>query len=212
MTIGIVSLWYNTPELLGEWERLLAPGSWDRAILIDNASSPEAAQAYAESAARCGFEVLTREQNDVVPAWNAGMDALDTTVRVCMASDLIMVDQNWLAEIARYVAPGVLAGPFLRRFVDGTVYLDGSCIAYHEMDWERLGGLDAGYVHPGYVSDVDICWRAVQMGSVLHTCLRLLLHLENYSTKVGKGKIHPTWPANRDRFLAKKAEAEHGSD
>ena len=210
MSVGIVSLWWNTPELLNEWERLLAPGGWDRAILVDNASDETSRAAYAESAERMGFEILRMEENDVVKGWNAGMDALDADVKVCMASDVISVHHNWLIEVIRWVGPGIIAGPFPRRFVDGTRYLDGSTIAYHSIDWERLGGLDEGYVHPGYVSDVDICWRAVQLGIVLHQCAPVLVHLENYTTKVGKGRIHPTWPGNRDRFLAKKKEAEGG--
>lgn len=210
MTIGIVSLWHDAPELLGEWERLLAPGGWDRAILVDNASSPESARAYAESAERADFTVLCMGENDVVKGWNAGMNALDTDARVCMANDVIMLHPNWLQRVANCVMPGVLHGPFGRRFIDGTLYLDGSLIVYHALDWEALGGLDEGYAHPGYVSDVDICWRAQQAGMLLRITDRVVHHLGNYSTQVGRGQVHPTWAANRDRFLAKKAAANSG--
>jgi hypothetical protein len=208
MTTGVVSLWHNAQELLPEFERLLSVGGWDRAILVDNASDADAKTAYQLSASRAGFEVLTLAENNVLRGWNTGMDALDTDVRVCMANDLVMVKPTWLNRVTYGIMPGIMIGPYPKRFIEGTVYLDGSLICYHALDWARLGGLDEGYIHPGYVSDVDICWRAGQLGIALRIAERVVCHLENYSTGVGKGKIHPTWPMNRDRFLAKKAAAQ----
>ena len=205
MTIGICSLWYNATELLPEFERLLAPGGWDECILVDNASSAESAKAYAESAERAGFSVLRMEENNVCKGWNAGMNALSTDLRVCMANDLLMIDPGWLTRVTRDVGPGLMAGLQLRRFMDGTTYLDGSITVYHALDWERLGGLDEEYTHPGYVSDVDICWRASQLGIIFRTFGTPLHHIENYSSKVPRGQVHPTWAENKDRFLAKKA-------
>ena len=208
MTIGLVSLWHNATELLPEFERLLAPGGWDEAILIDNASDPEACAAYTAITDRTGCKVLRTAENNVCRAWNEGMNALTTNVRVCMANDLLMIYPDWLQKATCEVAPGVMVGMQLRRFVDGTLYLDGSLIAYHALDWHRLGGLDEGYTHPGYVSDVDICWRAAQLGIIFRTLGRSVYHLENYTSKVGKGHVHPTWAESRDRFLAKKAVVE----
>ena len=121
MTIGICSLWHNAAELLPEFERLLAPGGWDECILVDNASDIEACAAYAASAERAGFAVLTMAQNDVCRGWNAGMNALSTDIRLCMANDLLMIDRDWLARATREVAPGVMVGLQLRRFIDGTI-------------------------------------------------------------------------------------------
>lgn len=209
MTIGICSLWHNAVELLPEFERLLLPGGWDEAILIDNASSPEARAAYARTAERTGCKVLTMATNNVIRGWNGGMAALSTDIKLCMANDLIMVRPDWIVRATRDVGPGTMAGE-LRRFVDGTLYIDGSLIACHALDWGRLGGLDEAYTHPGYVSDVDLCWRAQQLGIVLRPMMgHSILHLGNYSTGT-KGGIHPTWPANRDRFLAKKKAADNG--
>ena len=205
MTIGLVSLWHNAAELLPEFERMLLPGGWDEAILIDNASAPDAKRAYQLTAERTGCKVLTMATNDVLKAWNAGMAALDTDIKLCMANDLIMVHPDWITRVSRDVGLGIMAGD-LKRFVDGTLYIDGSLIACHALDWQRLGGFDEAYTHPGYVSDVDFSWRAQQLGVVLRYAGRAVLHLGNYSTGT-KGGIHPTWYANRDRFLAKKAAA-----
>lgn len=207
MTIGICSLWHNATELLPEFERLLAPGGWDECVLVDNASDMEACAAYAATAERTGCKVLRTAENNVCKGWNEGMAALTTDLRICMANDILMIDPGWVARVARDVWPGVMAGLQLRRFVDGTLYLDGSLVVYHALDWERLGGLDDEYTHPGYVSDVDISWRAQQLGIVFRTFGQPVHHLGNYSTKT-RGGVHPTWPENRDRFLAKKAAAE----
>ena len=206
MTIGICSLWHNATELLPEFERLLAPGGWDECILVDNASDIEARAAYAATAERTGCKVLRTAENNVCKGWNEGMAALTTDIRICMANDILMIDPDWVARVARDVGPGVMAGLQMRRFIDGTLYLDGSLIAYHALDWERLGGLDESYTHPGYVSDVDICWRAAQLGIVFRMFGQPVHHLGNYSTKTD-GKVHPTWPENRDRFLRLKDEA-----
>jgi len=210
MSVGIVSLWHNAVELLPEWERLLSPGGWDEAILVDNGSSPLSQAIYDAEAGLHGFDVLHMAENNVNAGWNAGMNALTTDVRICMANDLVMIDPTWIFEATRYMMPGVLMGPYLMRFATDTpgesvLYLDGSMIVYHALDWQALGGLDEGYLHPGYVSDVDICWRAQQMGFLLRACPKAVLHLGNYSTGVPKGGIHPTWPANRARFLARMA-------
>jgi len=208
MTIGIVSLWHNAPELLPEFELLLAPGGWDEAILVDNASSDESQAAYVESAKRCGFSVLRYSENDVVAAWNAGMAELQTDIMVCMANDLLMIRDDWLQRLARWTMPGTLVGPYKVRTAEGIEYLDGSMIAYHRIDWERLGGLDPEYLHPGYYSDVDICWRAQRDGIDLHQTPRIVHHLTNYTSRplLDRQGIAPNWRENRARFLAKVAD------
>lgn len=211
MTVGLCSLWHNTPELLTEFERLLTPGGWDDAILVDNASDPDAKRAYQLTAERAGCKVLAMATNDVLKGWNAGMAALDTDIKVLMGSDLIMQDPAWLLNLARWVMPGVMVGPYMKQWIDGQRYLDGTLIACHVIDWQRLGGLDEGYTHPGYVSDVDLCWRAGEAGIQLRKLIPSgVLHLGNYTTGLRKDQVHPTWYANRDRLLAKKA-AKNGA-
>src|SRR5512135_422100 len=98
MNVGIVSLWWNHTELLPEFVRMMKGQPWDRLILVDNASTPEAGIAYdaAIERFRSGASVMHLETNSVLDGWNSGMNALDTDVVVQMANDVVMTDPRWL--------------------------------------------------------------------------------------------------------------------
>ncbi len=180
--IGICSLWWNHQELLPEFVKMFRVGGWDRLILVDNASSPEAALTFRAAVKQLGkgASVLRMQKNSVLHGWNAGMAALGTDIVIQMANDLMMVDEHWLQWALEGIGPGILQGPQCWR--RGIIYVDGSmCVAMRE-DWERLGGLDAErYAHPGYWSDTDLCLRAQRLGMTVRPTKNGLLHLVNYS-------------------------------
>ena len=77
-----------------------------------------------------------------------------------MANDVIMTDDRWLLWSVRGLEHDVLQRPIC--WLRGNVaYIDGCLLVTTKATWERLGGLAADtYIHPGYWSDVDLCWRA----------------------------------------------------
>ena len=60
-------------------------------------------------------------------------------------------------------APGVLCGHQLRAKL-GVRYVDGWCLGVRRGDWERIGGYDDRFEEPPYWADVDLSFRAEQMG------------------------------------------------
>lgn len=193
LSVGIVALWYGAEELLPYWhELLLVAPEWDHVILVDNATSPATGQAY-QAAARALAEasgrrvdVLRRAENSVLHGWNAGAALLDTDIIITMACDVLLTDARWLAWCVEDMQPNVLQGPFCTTSpqVPDVPYIDGCCAVYLRSDWQRLGGLAADrYAHPGYWSDVDIAWRAQQMGMQVRGCQNGLRHLTNYVVK-----------------------------
>jgi hypothetical protein len=194
MTIGICSLWHNAPELLPEFERLLAPGGWEQAILVDNASPEPATQAaYAAAVAELGpgARVLRLAANRVLHGWNAGIAALGTDIVVQMANDVIMTDARWLTWATDELPAGVIQGPIC--WLRGNVgYIDGCLLVTTRTTWERLGGLAADvYIHPGYWSDVDFCWRANLLGYAIRPTRCGIRHLANSTS--GGGQAPGFW-------------------
>lgn len=182
MTIGICSLWWNHQEMLPEFLRMMKVGGWDKLILANNASEPEATRAFEAAVTELGdnASMLLMKENSVLHAWNAGMAMLGTDIVIQMANDLVMTDEHWLEWAVAGMRPGIIQGPVC--FYRGMIYVDGSmCVAMRE-DWEKLGGLDAEYyAHPGYWSDTDLCFRAQQLGMTVRPTRNGLLHLVNHS-------------------------------
>lgn len=205
VTVGMAALWWEHVELLPEFIRLLRGQPWDRLIFVDNASSPEANLAYQAAAAELGpgASVLRMAENDVTRGWNAGMAALGTDVVVQMSNDIEMTDERWLAWVLEGLGPGIVQGP-IGAHQAGLFYVDGCLCAMMRADWERLGGLDEGYLHPGYWSDVDLCWRAMQAGMTSRQTLCGIRHLRNVSTGgTPDAESQERWLANRARFVTR---------
>lgn len=181
-TIGICSLWWNHQEMLPEFLRMMKVGGWDKLILVDNASKPEAHEAFKAAVAELGPKAsgMRMSKNSVLHGWNAGMNALGTDILIQMANDVVMTDERWLEWGTEAMGPGIIEGP--QCWFRGMIYVDGSMCAFMREDWEKLGGLDAEYyAHPGYWSDTDICFRAQQMGMRVRPTQSGILHLINYS-------------------------------
>jgi len=205
-TVGICSLWWNHQEMLPEFLRMMKVGGWDKLVLVDNASTPEANAAFKEAVKELGPKAsgLRMGKNSVLHGWNAGMNALGTDIVIQMANDVVQTDVRWLEWGIEGMGPGVIQGPLC--WYRGIVYVDGSMCAYMREDWERLGGLDAEYYeHPGYWSDTDICLKAQRMGMTVRPTLSGLLHLINYSGGNGPQYNTPN-TENMKKFVARYLE------
>jgi hypothetical protein len=201
MTVGICSLWWNHQEMLPEFLRMMKVGGWDKLILVNNASEPEATKAFEGAVTELGdnASMLLMKTNSVLHGWNAGMAMLGTDIVIQMANDIVMTDEHWLEWGVAGMGRGILQGP--QCFYRGMIYIDGSmCVAMRE-DWEKLGGLDAEYyAHPGYWSDTDLCFRAQQLGMTVRPTKSGILHLVNYSG--GNGPQYTAQNAeNYQKFL-----------
>jgi len=102
-----------------------------------------------------------------------------------------MTDARWLAWAVDGLTDGLLQGPIC--WLRGNVaYIDGCLLATTKAIWERLGGLAADvYVHPGYWSDVDLCWRAALLGYAIRPTRCGIQHLNNYTS--GGGQAAGFW-------------------
>ena len=202
-SIGICSLWWNHQELLPEFVRMMRVGGWDKLILVDNASTSDAAFAYRNAVAELGPKASCRrmDRNSVLHGWNAGMAALGTDIVIQMANDLVMTDEHWLEWAVEGMERGIMQGP--QCWFRGALYVDGSmCVAMRE-DWELLGGLDAEhYAHPGYWSDTDLSFRAQWRGMTVRPTRSGIRHLVNYSGGNGPEYNTPNGE-NFQKFVAR---------
>ena len=204
MSVGIVSLWYGHEELLPNWDKLLSVSGWDEFILIDNGSPDgERLAWWAKSAAANGHPIrLYRHPvNDCVRAVNNGLNLLRSDVMVYMSNDVVMTDRQWLAWLVDGLKPGVMRGPSLRN-IHGVRYIDGTTIAFHQQDWQRLAGFSDKFLHPGYFGDTDFGWRAGVLGIDLQECRAGTRDLGSYTaSKMEQKPILESWDANQALFL-----------
>lgn len=208
MTVGIVSLWHNHPELLPFFTHMLRVDGWDKLVLVDNASDEGLTPAYVNALEKIGLgerALLHTEENNVIGAWNFGAAQLDTDILIVMANDLIMLDARWVQIVTEGMKPGRFQGPFPMLAL-GQHYLDGSLTVWMREDWQRLGGLDEEYQHPGYYSDLDLCWRAMKAGMEMYATPQPVHHLQNWTAKslMGTPELQNSVQANQARFIAKR--------
>jgi GT2 family glycosyltransferase len=73
-------------------------------------------------------------------------------------------------------------------------------------DWEKLGGLDEGYQHPGYYSDVDICYRAMQAGMEMRHVPVPVHHLRSWTAGaiLDDPATRNATQNNQARFISKR--------
>jgi glycosyltransferase involved in cell wall biosynthesis len=208
MTIGIVSLWHNHPELLPFFQHMMRVDGWDKLVLVDNASDEGLAEMYLGTLMDIEPGVCSyyrTDDNNVVKAWNLGVKRLDTDILIVMANDLIMLDARWVQIVTDGMRPGRFQGPF-PMLAAGQYYMDGSMTVWMREDWEKLGGLDEEYQHPGYWSDVDICYRAMKAGMEMRSTWRPVHHLTNWTVRDFQDTVflQNSIEHNQARFIAKR--------
>jgi len=82
-------------------------------------------------------------------------------------------------------------------------FVTGASLALRRALWERLDGLDPGFF-PGYFEDVDLCWRARELGAECwYTPRSVLRHGEGASTGSFSGAFYYYHHLNRLRFACK---------
>lgn len=215
MSIGIVSLWHNHPELLPFFKHMMKVDGWDELVMVDNASDEGVISVFNDTLDKIDgggvrntdYERTT--ENNVLKAWNLGVFMLDDDIDtvIVMANDLIMLDARWVQIVTDGMKPGIFQGPF-PMLAAGQYYLDGSLTVWMREDWERLGGLDEEYLHPGYWSDVDIAWRAMQAGMEMRQTAQPapVYHLTNWTARplIGTPDFQNAAQHNQGRFIAKR--------
>jgi GT2 family glycosyltransferase len=122
-------------------------------------------------AATVGAEVIVVDTSHMAPfsfaaACNEGLARANGEIVMFLNND-ITATPGWLDAVRRDVKPGALYGVATDiRVVDGQpiLYLEGWCIAAAIETWQNLGGWDAETFQRPYWEDVDLSWRATQLG------------------------------------------------
>lgn len=184
MSVSVVTPWYQHPELRAEYD-----------------------------AATAGAEVVIVETVDPATfsfagTCNQGL-ALATGDVIVMLNNDITAAPGWLAQVEREVRGDGLYGPETHlKMVMGrpVLYVDGWCVAARREVWERLGGFDAETFQRPYWEDVDLSWRAVQLGYTLHQTRWPVQHLGNTTSRTTPGAYDAS-AANEAAFVAKVERA-----
>lgn len=177
--ISIVTPWKDHPELVADYER--ATFGAERIIVTTH----DAPFSFAWA---CNFG-LTQTTGDIV----------------MMLNNDITADPGWLDAVARDVKPGALYGPATDiRVVAGQpiLYIEGWCVAAHRETWDALGGFDAETFQRPYWEDVDLSWRATQLGIRLLRRPWMVTHLGNVTSATTPGAYDAS-EANRRAFERK---------
>jgi len=161
-SVGITSLFYGHTDFLPYMKELASVGGWDEWIIIDNGSPAEYRDEFDRVAGEIGAKVLHHPINHCIHAQNVGTNLLSTDVIVMLSNDVVMTDRRWLEWLLEGMGEGIIQGP--RKRHEMVPFIDGSTLVIHRNDWNRIGGYDVAFRHPGYYSDVDLCWRACQLG------------------------------------------------
>ena len=140
-------------------------------ITVDNASSPETAQALEA----CGGVYIRNESNAGFAGGNNQGYAQATGDIVIFLNSDVAPTGDWLAMVAADVKDGALYGPALnQQLVAGRwlPYIEGWCVAATRATWRKLGTIEDGicgpwdsHAYPGpYWEDNDLCLRALEKG------------------------------------------------
>lgn len=187
--ISIITPVKDAPELAAQYEHATKGA---QRIIVDNASTPDAAAAWHTLDA---VYIRNDENRWYAAACNQGYALADGDVIVFMNNDILACGP--ILPLLAAIQPGALYGPALNmRTLAGQpiIYLDAWWIAARRETWDRLilegqyGPWDAQAFGAGmYWEDVDLCWRATRMGISLRTLALPLTHLSNYTSAHTEG-------------------------
>lgn len=202
--LSIVTPVHNSPELAAQFVKAVAGAE---AIIIDNASAPDAAKVWENTARALEGRYIRNDVNRwYATACNQGY-ALATGDVVVFLNNDIMARGEWHDALAR-IEPGALYGPGLNmRTLAGQplIYIDAWWIAAKRETWERLkvtdeiiamtttlprldfGPWDGDAFQGMYWDDVELCFRATRQGIALRTLDLPLAHLSNYTSQRTEG-------------------------
>lgn len=201
MKLSIVTPWLDCPELLGQYA--MAVRGADQVVIVDNGSDP----ATATLLQRLGTTYIRNDENaQFSRACNHGLERATGDV-VLMLNNDVMAAPGWLDRVRAHVIEDAFYGPavgYVTVAQQPMMYLEGWCIAAPRHVWQAVGGFDAD-VFPMYSSDVDLCWRAFQVGYPLRHRRWPVQHLSNYTSQRTPGAYDGSAEA-RQRF-AQRVEA-----
>lgn len=208
--ISVVTPWMDHPELIADYQTAMQGAE---VIVVDNNSEPENGALLVLMVALLGGVPIRNQQNRwFAEANNQGLAVARGDV-VMFCNNDIAAPAGWLQQVEREADhPDLLIGPsMLTQQVDGRAiaYLEGWCIAGRRETWERLGGWDAEAFPLPYWEDVDLCFRAVQMGMRLRKADWPIRHKSNTTSRHTQGAYSGT-EANRMTFEARARAAWAG--
>ncbi len=198
-TVGIVTPWWNHPELENDYTIAVASRSHrDELIVVDNASDPAIDMAAIRFETNRGFAAAS----------NAGLELATTDIVLFLNNDIAALRRDWLEDIREAVEPGVLVGRLRHDshgHVDGQAfpYLDGWCLAGMRDDLLELGGFDETFAEPSYYGDNDLCLRARAAGMRLREVHVGLLHKDGRTAKGDLDRQAAATAENYERYAAR---------
>jgi GT2 family glycosyltransferase len=207
--IALLCNWWNHPDLLDDFCEAVGGECWDELLVMDNASEPETRRLLAQRIPALGGRVIHRMSNGQLAATAESVMETTADTLVFVNSDVRRVRSGWLARLGDGVRPGILCGHEFRTEL-GIRYLDGWCLGVTRGDWMRLGGYDAAYEEPPYWADVDLSWRAEQLGMELTRVDAGLFHHTSVSIASFRRerRFWEIFDRNKDRFMRKLERQE----
>lgn len=201
--ISIVTPWRDHPELILDYMRAVKGAEL---LIVDTGSEPDNNELLRDMVKRVGglFVFNMEGPFSFARACNIGLSQATGDVVLFLNNDIQAVP-GWLDAVRRDVKPGALyaVGTDI-RVVEGQpiLYLEGWCIAATIETWQQLGGWDAETFQRPYWEDVDLSWRATQMGIRLLRRPWMVTHLGNRTSATTPGAYDAS-DANRRAFERK---------
>lgn len=196
--ISLVTPWRNHLEFLPDYA-LATKGA--RAVIVDNASNDETADALYEFCRNTGGIYIRNDVNaSFGTATNQGLAAIETGPVVCLNNDIRADDAGWLTQAERDITARALFGPSMgARTVDRrpVLYLEGWCIGATLDTWRELGGWNEWA--NSYWEDNALCWRAHMAGMRLVKTNWAITHIGN-GTSASEPGAYDGSDANRAEF------------
>lgn len=160
------------------------------------------------------YPILVLLNNDVVPE----TDFLPPLLEHFKSPDVFAVGCKEIATAEGNTAYGRAGGSFQRGFLvhfrepnqDGptTLWAAGGSAAFRKSMWEELSGFDPDY-RPAYWEDIDLSWRAMQLGWKIYFEPKSVVHHNHESTNAsvfGKQKMEIMAYKNSILFMWKNAK------
>lgn len=204
-TLTIVTPFWNHPELIPEYIRVIDRSGAVEVIVVDNGSEPPIKLSSSITIIR---NITNRGFSR---ACNQGLWAAKSDIVLFLNNDIRPTSNRpWGNELIDAVEPHVLVGMNIVKGshtqVDGIAvpYIDGWCLAGMKDDLIALGGWDESYAEPSYYGDNDLCARASNEGYELKEVDLPIYHLYNQTAKVFD--LHEVTPANYAKYAARIRE------
>jgi GT2 family glycosyltransferase len=181
--VSIVTPWLDHQELILDYQAATAGAE---VIIVDNGSTSDNAVRLRHMVATLGGIYIRNDTNrGFCIGNNQGLERATHDVVLFLNND-VAAHRGWLSDVERDTVDGALVGPsVLQRLVAGELieYVEGWCVAARRSVWGALGGWDADAYPFPFWEDVDLSWRAQQLGARLLKAPWPLTHRERTTTR-----------------------------